>query len=505
MSFKHGKRNVVLFITDSANGLSNAHVATCSSLLENHPEVEVHYSSFPKLIAATSRITAYARAKNPECQMIHFHEITGDDYKTSVSQVLTNATSSKAVSDGPPDVSLAWGPPGHSAIRSLVQDLGLLLVPWDAASHWNMFSQLCTIIEEVDPAVVILDPLFHPALDAARNMNRRRIVLNPNALHGVLSDVQPRGAALWKYPAFASGSPFPLPWKLIPSNVYSQLRLLFDLVTSPSLRAKRAYLSTKGIKSPLHPLRSGDTSIPILSMAIPESGFPLDVIPPHVVCCGPMVIDVAPASSQDAELATWVSKGRTMLINLGSVTKYNRQRAHIMLQAIVTVLQKTDIQVLWKLVKLDEFSIISKVATQYIEQDRLRIVDWLKTDPASLLLTGDICVSVHHGGANSYLEAILAGLPQVILPLWADTYDCAQMAEHLGIGIWPGQNIAPLWDAETLSQGFMEILTGTKSLLIQKKAAALGEVARRYGGSKTAATMIAKVASEDRDASNKFK
>lgn len=83
-------------------------------------------------------------------------------------------------------------------------------------------------------------------------------------------------------------------------------------------------------------------------MAFPEAGFPLDVIPAHVTCGGPMVIDTAPAETQDAELAKWASKGRTMLINLGSVTKYSQQRAQAMADALILVLEKTNIQVLWK-------------------------------------------------------------------------------------------------------------------------------------------------------------
>jgi hypothetical protein len=31
---------------------------------------------------------------------------------------------------------------------------------------------------------------------------------------------------------------------------------------------------------------------------------------------------------------------------------------------------------------------------------------WLAVDPVSLLETGDVVVSVHHGGSNCYHEAI---------------------------------------------------------------------------------------------------
>ena len=41
-----------------------------------------------------------------------------------------------------------------------------------------------------------------------------------------------------------------------------------------------------------------------------------------------------------------------------------------------------------------------------LKEGRLRLEKWLKPDPAALLETGNIVLSVHHGGANCFHEAI---------------------------------------------------------------------------------------------------
>lgn len=72
-----------------------------------------------------------------------------------------------------------------------------------------------------------------------------------------------------------------------------------------------------------------------------------------------------------------------------------------------------------------------------------------------------------------------------------DLYNFAQTAEYLGIGLWPGKDTAPVWEADALAEGFVQVL-GSEA--IRDKARALGEVARAYGGRDTAAAEVAKMA-----------
>jgi hypothetical protein len=64
----------------------------------------------------------------------------------------------------------------------------------------------------------------------------------------------------------------------------------------------------------------------------------------------------------------------------------------------------------------------------------VRIEHWIDY-PHAVLQHRNVVAFVHHGGANSFVEAGWCGVPQVILPQWADCYDTAAQAERLGLGV----------------------------------------------------------------------
>jgi UDP:flavonoid glycosyltransferase YjiC (YdhE family) len=84
-----------------------------------------------------------------------------------------------------------------------------------------------------------------------------------------------------------------------------------------------------------------------------------------------------------------------------------------------------------------------------------------------------------------------SGVPQVVLPVWYDTYDFAVHAEYLGIGVWASKTSAPHPNAEEFSAGLLTVLADNqKGSAIRAKAKLLGEVSRKAGGRKKACTRI---------------
>lgn len=79
-----------------------------------------------------------------------------------------------------------------------------------------------------------------------------------------------------------------------------------------------------------------------------------------------------------------------------------------MTEAIAVVLNKTNVQILWKFKKFENYSDDYLLALKpHLDSGRLRMEEWLTVDPSSLLETGYIIASVHHGGSNCYHEAIV--------------------------------------------------------------------------------------------------
>lgn len=80
-----------------------------------------------------------------------------------------------------------------------------------------------------------------------------------------------------------------------------------------------------------------------------------------------------------------------------------------MSNAIADILSKTNVQVIWKFMKSGEYpdGDILLPLKPYISNGRMKLSKWLAVDPTALLETGDIVVSVHHGGSNCYHEGVL--------------------------------------------------------------------------------------------------
>lgn len=83
-----------------------------------------------------------------------------------------------------------------------------------------------------------------------------------------------------------------------------------------------------------------------------------------------------------------------------------------------------------------------------------------------------------------------------MLPLWADHYNFAVNVEYLGIGLWPGQDIAPEWRPEELSEAYLRVLSGEESLVMREKSKALAKIAASYGGRNAAAMKVASLAAQ---------
>lgn len=180
---------------------------------------------------------------------------------------------------------------------------------------------------------------------------------------------------------------------------------------------QRYLLEQHGIKlrTPIDLLIHRPAGLKILVSTLPETDFPL-VVPPHVIPCGPIVVRSSTVASQDPELETWLHKSPTIYVNLGSIYRWDQNDALEFAKALRLVLLETpkqEFQVLWKITTFGDYnpfnsgSTVYQTLSEFIKEDRVRLVEWIKPDPISLLMTGQVACFVHHGGANSYNEAIL--------------------------------------------------------------------------------------------------
>ena len=146
--------------------------------------------------------------------------------------------------------------------------------------------------------------------------------------------------------------------------------------------------------------------VPWLTQTLPGAHLPLVTIPRNITLTGPInLAGLEEKSSAARELLGWIKKP-TVLISLGSGFKYIENQARVMLEAMQNVLEETEVQILWKMDKLEPFDDQFLKAAMRDSAGRLRIEKWLEVEPPTLLQDGHILAFVHHGGAGSYHDSI---------------------------------------------------------------------------------------------------
>ncbi|KAI9641699.1 hypothetical protein NHQ30_009555 [Ciborinia camelliae] len=478
-----GKNNTVLFLTNSEHGLANVLLATSHALLVKDNDLDIHFVSFEDLKGDVETISKFAAQNAESHRGITFHELKGTSY-------------GKALNKNGFYVDQAINAPGITGLRRLCKNMELFLMPWSAPDYLDLYHEVFGILEDVDPIVVAIDPLFGPGLDAVRAQGRNHAIISPNALKDSFAQLQPRGAGLWKYPAMTSGYTYPVRWYLVPSNIYMNLRLAYSVLVAPAISEKISFLKKNGIAKPLNIFTAYHEDYPWLTQSSKELDYPFDIIPENVVQCGPIFLSTAPASDQDQELAEWLKNSPTVLINLGSSVNYDEIAATEMAKAVRILLDNSKVQVLWKFNKRHEFTDqFLDILDGDIKSGRVRMSNWIKVDPAALLETGNVVVSVHHGGANCFHEAIATGIPQVVLPMWIDLYDFAVRVEYLGVGLWGSRKAAPNWTARELSSALLQVVgDGEEAVSMRKKALEISKPYREKPGRIAAAHELAKLA-----------
>ncbi|RYO89216.1 hypothetical protein DL764_008613 [Monosporascus ibericus] len=379
------------------------------------------------------RISLHGRRKTPSARDVVFRELPGH-----LSFINAMATTGRTLTS-------IMHPPGLAGISTVCKDMSFYVSPWSGEDHVTLYEELTGVIDEVDPALVVLDVFFRPAIDATRKQNRLHAFITPNTVIESFPHEQPYLGWLWKYPVSSS--------------------------------------DRKGLQT--------------------DASTPVDIIPPNVTCTGPISLSLLTAEEQSPGLARWLARSPTVLINLGNLFSWTEDHATAMAQAVAAVLhERTDMQVLWKFRKAvvdaegaiygDEFA---SPVHPFLKSGRVKMEPWLDVDPTSLLETGHIVASVHHGGAGCYHEALGTGVPQVVLPLWLDHYTFAQLVEDVRIGIWGCRETSPYWTADCLRHALLTVLDRSENgIAMRENARRFGDLSRRDPGQYVAAREIAKLA-----------
>ena len=215
--------------------------------------------------------------------------------------------------------------------------------------------------------------------------------------------------------SLCSGYSYPLPWYLLVPNAVLGIRLRRTLSSCKECDEVEDYRNRCGIPGPVPSILVTDTDkTPFILSTMSYTDFPCHV-PEQFTLCGPILRPSAPVTQEMPELARWLSQRPTVLVTMGSHIRYNSDDRRQFAEGLRLLLDEMPrIQILWKMVREPEPGVDDDNQTDpalaclhsAITTDRVRIEPWLYADAIVILESGHVPCMVHHGGANSYQEAI---------------------------------------------------------------------------------------------------
>lgn len=86
-----------------------------------------------------------------------------------------------------------------------------------------------------------------------------------------------------------------------------------------------------------------------------------------------------------------------------------------------------------------------------------------------------------------------AGVPQVVLPVWIDTYDFAIRVEYLSIGVWGNRAAAPYVEGLELGKALVQVVDGDDSAAMLAKAKQIAVPFQKRPGRQVACEKVMEV------------
>ncbi len=192
----------VLMLTNLERGEANIFLAASRALLSSHPDVEIHFACFTGLEEDAASISEDARkAAGPasKTKPIVYHAIKGPNMTEGVKDIFH---ARNAVDEGGYLPRSFMKPLSFGVTRQTLRDVAPIFVPYSGPQLVDVYTSIVDIIAQVKPDVTVVDSLMTAGLTACWNTGVNFTCLSPNSFKEFAAPVQPRGASLWKYPAY---------------------------------------------------------------------------------------------------------------------------------------------------------------------------------------------------------------------------------------------------------------------------------------------------------------
>ncbi|MFH8349890.1 glycosyltransferase [Streptomyces sp. NPDC018045] len=299
------------------------------------------------------------------------------------------------------------------------------------AAQKKKFEELAAIVDEVRPALMVIDCISGFAIELAISRKIPFVLSVPFAPSNVLTAFTPFGKRYvpWDFPVPHTG----LPRRMTPvqqlRNQWFKWRTL-ALFLSPKM-SKVVAEDTRRRKAlglgPMSQMARIEQAELVLCNSIAELDYPVE-LPERMRLVGAMVPPL-PEAPDDEELSSWLDAQTSVVYaGFGTITRLTREQVASMVEVARRLEGRH--QVLWKLPS-EQQHLLPPAETL---PGNLRIESWVPSQ-LDVLAHPKVKVFFTHAGGNGYNEGVYFGKPLVVRPLWVDCYDQAVRGRDFGISL----------------------------------------------------------------------
>jgi polyene glycosyltransferase len=354
-----------------------------------------------------------------------------DEHKTAI-EAISDGEQVRFVPLGPVKPELEPSNWPDAAVRAMTTSsplrnlLAVLNVSLDHEQRRQQYQRTLEIVDEVRPALAVVDLLADWAIDAVSMRGVPYVAVCPALASSIYTERLP-----WSYPMPFSGLPRDMSPRQKVRNATFRIGRAAIGWHPRHVRANMDFFLTRkaeGLANPAAKLSQyADGAIAVLAYSVFGYEYPFPNIPGNLRMLGAITPRDTGAEETDHDLDRWLDGHESVVYTaFGTVMRLASQQIHAIVDAAVRL--GPEHHMLWKLPR----------SRQHLLPDRLppnlRVESWVPSQ-LSVLAHRHVRAFLNHGGDNSVQESLYFGKPQLVMPFWMDNPDNAVRVVDSGAGL----------------------------------------------------------------------
>ncbi|AXB42415.1 glycosyltransferase [Amycolatopsis albispora] len=293
------------------------------------------------------------------------------------------------------------------------------------------YRKLEEAVEKIQPALMVIDCMCQYGIELAITQKIPYVLNVPFLPSNVLVSYVPFGKSY-------APRDFPVPHSGLPhrqnlvQKLQNRLMQFRTIAMGLSSSMRKQWMEDAAVRKELGiaPEVAGQfTRVERAELAlvhtVRELDYPTLSIPDNMALVGAVLPPLPQAPG--AELGEWLSAHDSVIyIGLGTNTRLTADQVG----AVVEVIRRLEgrYHVLWKLPESQQKWLPGDLPAN------VRIESWVPSQ-LDVLAHENVKLFVGHAGGNGFSEGIHFGKPQVLRPMWVDTYDQARRGQDFGVSL----------------------------------------------------------------------